>query len=134
MEIEEWQQRRLHRSPKPQKKRKSSSQKGGDSDDEDEDSQEEEKIEGKATENQPKKVTESPNPTATTLAVNTNTENKPLSPKGRKKRLVSAKKEPEAPFLKAERVVKKRNLYETMRVSRELKDLNSNESDNNDNK
>ncbi len=49
MEIEEWQQRRLHRSPKPQKKRKSSSQKGGDSDDEDEDSQEEEKKEGKAT-------------------------------------------------------------------------------------
>lgn len=43
MEIEEWQQRRLHRSPKPQKKRKSSSQKGGNSsDDDDEDSQDEE--------------------------------------------------------------------------------------------
>jgi hypothetical protein len=55
--------------------------------------------------------------------VKTNTEHK-ASSKDRKKRLVSAKKEPEAPFLKAERVVKKRNLYETMRVSREVKDLN----------
>ncbi len=51
------------------------------------------------------------------------------SPKGRPKRIVSAKKAPEAPFIKAERVVKKRNLYETMRVSREVKNLD-NVSDN----
>jgi hypothetical protein len=77
MEIEEWQQRRLHRSPKPKKKRKSSSQKGGDSDDEDEDSQEEEK----GTEANPKKVI-SPNATATNSpVVKPNNETK-TSPKG----------------------------------------------------
>lgn len=134
MEIEEWQQRRLHRSPKPQKKRKTSSQKGEDSqENEDEDSQEgDQKINTGTTATTKKVVIAAVSPNATAKNDARESERKE-SPKGRPKRIVSAKKAPEAPFIKAERVVKKRNLYETMRVSREVKNL-GNESDNNDNK
>lgn len=136
MEIEEWQQRRLHRSPKPQKKRKTSSQKGSDSqDEEDNESQEEGEQKGKTGTITTKKVVDviSPNATAKTAQNDAQRQSeRKESPKGRPKRIVSAKKAPEAPFIKAERVVKKKNLYETMRVSREVKDLGINEVDSND--
>lgn len=55
MEIEQWQQRRLHRSPKPQKKRKTSSQRG-DSQDEDSQESDDQELKGKNDTNGVKKV------------------------------------------------------------------------------
>ncbi len=55
MEIEQWQQRRLHRSPKPQKKRKTTSQRG-DSQDEDSHESDDQELKGKNDTNAVKKV------------------------------------------------------------------------------